>query len=362
MANNTFLAELPFLESGASSDNLNGRWQGATGTFGLFRRGGGSLFPGNNNQSYSGGWTATGGASLTKGLVGNYANLFMGYRAFNVYLGSQQSLIRVNLDLSPDANCPQAQLVINADGSMQMQLSEQGLSTNNSNNFTLSGRPLAGGVFYYLELGLAVTNNNTLTADVWVNDQHLLTSFNHTFSPGFNTNRLRTVTFSTPGNGGGALTDMYISQNGFYGDGFVLFLASNNNGNFNQWTPSNNNTPNWQLVNNYPPNNNGNANNYVSANNVNQTDAYELQPLPANFTTIKAVQAVTFAEKDNANAAGFQGFWISGANNSNGNQQFFPSVNNYTFFLEGSENSIFTNNSWNFNEINAIQFGQIRTT
>jgi hypothetical protein len=345
-------SELPFLESGAISDANNSRWTVAIGTFGQFHQG-----AGRSGLAINGAWSATGGVTLGQVLVGAYTSLWCGAAFFNLYAGGQADLIRLNLDNTPDAGCPQARLFINGDGSMQVTLSINGGASVTSAKFSLSNRPLVNGVWYFIEIGVVVSGGNTITCDVFVNDVHLLVAFSNNFGAFTNSNWNRVWFTASSAGAGSSLGDLYINKSGFYGDGYVLVLRPDSAGNYTQWTSSTAN-PNWQNVDEYPPS----AAAYNSSANIGDKDTYGLTDLPAGYTTIKAVQADVWAEKDNTGAAGFKALWRSGGVDSLGTQEFFPQSGAYEYFREGNELSPFSGAAWTFAELNAIEFGQQRTT
>lgn len=81
-------------------------------------------------------------------------------------------------------------------------------------------------------------------------------------------------------------------QNSWPGDGAVLFLAPNGNGNYSQLTGSDGNqVDNYALVDEVPPS----TDDYVQSETVDQRDTYALADLPGDYDTPVLVQAVAYA-------------------------------------------------------------------
>lgn len=348
--------ELPILESGAISNVNNGRWTQASGTNAAFVRGagrGGSGISSQNGAWYSGSNNVS--TILGQVLVGSYTSLWAGAAYFGVYNGITSDLMRINLDNSPDSGCPGVRLQILGNGALQVILTRGGGSASTSSSFSLNNRPLIASAWYFIEMGIVVSGGNTITVDVYINDVHVLSAYAATFTAFTSTNLNRVWFISNASIAG--LSDLYINNSGFYGDGYVFLLVPNGAGTYTDWTSSTIN-PNWQNVDEYPPS--SAAYNYSAT--VGNDDSYTMTDLPSGYTDIKAVQSNNWAAKDASGTAGFKALYVSAATPQLGTQEFNPQVNSFVYYREGSELSPFTGVAWTAAELNAIEFGQERTS
>lgn len=344
------MAELPFVDSAAhyDSNTYQGKWTSITGgsgaIMGINRTGGRSGINGSLDSS------SGSGAFLT--LIGSYNSIYVGF-AYRVTAFTTNAPCQIGSNAA--SGSPQVTVNPNGDGTMHLTAIRVSGNSNNSARFGINGRPFSTGVWYYIEVS-AVCNNNTLLASVRVNGN--LTINNLTVSDNFtnNTNFFQ-VNFGQSGGGTPSnICDIYINNNGFYGDVVIGLSKPNGNGFYSQWAPSNNNLADWQITNQVPPTAN---NTFVFANNNNLSDSYTMQPVPT-AATLFAVQGLQWAAKDQPSNAAFQTLFRSNNTDFLGTT-FFPSYNSFAFGRDSYNNSVFTNNAWTAAEYNAMQYGQKRT-
>ena len=251
--------------------------------------------------------------------------------------------------------------------SLQFNPSTNKLSVRR-NGTTLATGPTAlfAGIPYYIEFK-ATIDSAAGSYTVKINEVQELTA------SGVNTRGIGTnnsadsvrlgggVGFSIFGGGSffnaGYFDDFYCCDgsggvnNDFLGDVRVQCLFPNGPGATTGWTPLSG--ANWQNVDEVPPD--GDTT-YVSAGTPGTIDTYAMTDLAATTGTVKGVQTVIDARKDDSGTRTIAPVFHIGASDYVGTNQNIMTA--YSMFLQPYDTSPATSAAWTVSEVNGLNLGQ----
>lgn len=226
---------------------------------------------------------------------------------------------------------------------------------------------MAAREWYYIEFRAAVAtsgNDITWTYTVRVNEEEIMAGS----LLGELTDQAKTIVAGYPlkyvnvAPGAQAIIDdLYVTKTEMLGDIQIIVLYPNTEGDATGWTPSYTEAglPNWALVKERPADDDAT---YVAADEVDQKDLYHLDDIGLGFVgEIRGAQALWLAKKSDMGIGAIQGVWKSDDTESDSPTEFFPSALNYLYHRQAERVSLFTEEDWTKEEINAMQLGQKRT-
>lgn len=217
---------------------------------------------------------------------------------------------------------------------------------------------LSAGVFYYIELKSTI-NSATGSYEVRINGATEMSA------SGVNTQATANASADGVRLGGGnnaAFTDwddFYIcdttgaQNNTFLGDVRIQAVLPSGAGATTQWTPSAA-VANYTTVDEAAPNDDTD---YVSSGTVGQIDTYAMGDLTPTAGTIKAVQTVHYARKDDAGTRTIAPVFHIGVTDYVGAN--LPNLSTtYTYLPQVFETSPATATAWTITEVNGLELGQ----
>jgi hypothetical protein len=207
--------------------------------------------------------------------------------------------------------------------------------------------PLLSNIWYYVEM-MATTTGSGITVTVRINEQVVINA--SCSFVGTVTSHNGWATFNIQGLGGGAATsvdDVYVNQNGFYGDVNIDVIHPNGPGSSTMWIPTPN-VANWLDVKDITPDGDATT---VSSALVNDLDLYSMEDIPAN-AIVKAIQGIGSVKKDTAGLASLMLQYSDVAPLFS--SEFYPSETSYIMLRDG-RTDILTASA-----INALVFGPKR--
>jgi hypothetical protein len=217
------------------------------------------------------------------------------------------------------------------------------------------------GAWYYLEIKVLIDNTN---GGFWlkVNGADELRLGAYAVSPvGLDTQYtanaiVNSISFTGSGYGGEYLDDVYIcddsgsTNNDFLGDIRVETIVPTGAGNTTQWTPSAGN--NWDCVNDIVA---LADTDYVSETTASEKDTYAFGNLTPTSGTIKGVQIMIGARKDDAGSRSIAPVYRPTSTDYDGTTGVVS--DSYTYLSEIKEVSPETSAAWTIAEINGAEFG-----
>ena len=213
---------------------------------------------------------------------------------------------------------------------------------------------LSSGVWYYVELG-ATINSSTGSYTLKINGVTELTA------SGVNTQSTGNASANTIQIGSmsnsAKVDDLYVCDgqgsvnNTFLGDVRVQALLPASDGGETQWTPSAG-TTHYSLVDEVPPD--GDTS-YVYSSTAGQVDVYGMSAIAASTGTVKGVQWLAYARKDDAGTRTIAPLIrISSTDYAGSDQNIGTS---YTYYLQVYEEDPSTSAAWTIAGVNAAEMG-----
>ena len=277
------------------------------------------------------------GGNLTDVVVG------VAFKAVGTLLGGAYTIIALL-----DSTTVQVDIRIDA-GTGQLQL------TRNGTLLATSVDSINADVFYYIEFKANIANAGS--AEVRVNEVAWIT-----FSGDTQSTANAFTTGMRLGRGAGGINasyydDLYIISNAgppnndYLGDIRVEAVLPDGAGNSTEWTPSAG--ANWQNVDDNPPDSDTS---YNSSATASQQDTFSMADLVSTSGTIKGIQTLIYARKDDAGARTIRRVTRSGATDYYGSNESI-SAETYTYFIDIQETDPNTGAAWTIPNFNSSEAG-----
>lgn len=247
------------------------------------------------------------------------------------------------------ANGFQLQLVIIPDNRLAIR------SGNGSTILaTAAGNALSSGVWYYIEWKSTIANSGG-TSTIRLNNVEIASFTGDTQTTVNATASQHRIIDDLVGVLDGNICDIYIhdgtaGDNDFWGDTEIDYYIPDSNGATNDWTVTGAAT-NREAVDELAPS----GSDYVSSATVNDLDLYNITNLTGS-PTIKSVQAVAAALKDDGNPRTLALMARSNSVNYEGATQATPSTAAYLRQIWATDPDTLI--AWTVSGLNAAQFGQ----
>jgi hypothetical protein len=225
------------------------------------------------------------------------------------------------------------------------------------------------GVWAYIEVkwNIAAAGNVTINCNEveifsYTGDT-TASSYAHSYLDVWNTIRLLNIAST-----GAVLTmwmgDLYLAdQEGagddirdFLGDVTIDYIVPDGVGNIDDWTPLSG--ANWTNVEEVPPDDDTT---YVSTTAIGTRDAYTMQNVPAGTVPL-GFQTLLYARKETEGAASLKAVYREGGVNYDSDAQGITTVSEYRFLIQPYDTNPATSATITEAEINAAEFGVIKSS
>lgn len=295
-------------------------------------------------------WTSGSGTISNSGGRGGRGSLGLASQSVTLGLPSH-SLWIVGFAIKPSGFLGTNEEVPQFRGTAALQGVGNGQLMWTGNNASTSAY-LPVGSWTYVELRVFFSST-VGTVDVWFNDTNVLSATGQ--NTGGNPSSLQ---FDCSTGTTYSIGDLYIagsdtSTDAPYGDNPVTVLLPTGNGNYSQWTnDAGNSTNNYSHVNLVPP---VPATSFLSSATQGTKDSYAMGDLPANATSVIAVQTVLMADKSDAGPRAISPLIRTGTSDYIGagsNLSTSP-----LFYEEVFMTNPVSGSGWTVSDVNGMEFG-----